>query len=152
MEFNELYQEIILDHYKQPRNFGEGEPSCTAVELDNPTCGDHIKLMIYVDEGGIVKDLKFTGSGCAISVASSSMMTEELIGKTVDEAKEIIKNIIKIMRGEKGSDFLEEYGDISALKGVIKFPVRVKCATLSWHAAEKALEVWKEKTSNLSKT
>jgi nitrogen fixation NifU-like protein len=139
MDFDELYQEIILDHYKHPRNFGEGVPDCTSVELDNPTCGDHIKLMVWIDEEGKIKDLKFTGSGCAISVASASMMTEELIGKTVPEAEEIISEVIEIMRGEKNPEALEKHGDITALKGVIKFPVRVKCATLSWHAVKQAL-------------
>ncbi|MBN2366402.1 MAG: SUF system NifU family Fe-S cluster assembly protein, partial [Calditrichaeota bacterium] len=75
MELDELYQDIILDHYKNPHNFGEGSPSCTDVELENPVCGDHIKLMLYVDENNIVKDVKFTGSGCAISIASASIMT-----------------------------------------------------------------------------
>ncbi|HFE65560.1 MAG TPA: SUF system NifU family Fe-S cluster assembly protein [Caldithrix sp.] len=139
MEFENLYQDIILDHYKHPRNFGEGQPQCTAVELDNPTCGDHIKLMLEVNENGVVKDVKFSGSGCAISVASASMMTEEIIGKSVSEAKAIVKDVLETMRGEKEPNELNEHGDISALKGVIKYPARVKCATLSWHAVQKAL-------------
>ncbi|GAB4335248.1 MAG: SUF system NifU family Fe-S cluster assembly protein [Calditrichia bacterium] len=140
MEFDDLYQEIILDHYKNPRNFGEGSPQCQAVEMDNPTCGDHIKLALQVDENGKIVDVKFTGSGCAISVASASMMTEEIMGKTIPEARQIVSEILETMRGEKDADVLDEHGDVSALKGVIKFPVRVKCATLSWHAVEKALK------------
>jgi nitrogen fixation NifU-like protein len=145
MEFNDLYQEIILDHYKNPRNFGEGKPYCTAVELDNPVCGDHIKLTLEVDDENVVRDVKFSGSGCAISVASASMMTQELKGKTLDEANRIIADILLIMRGEKDADALEAHGDVSALKGVLKFPVRVKCATLSWHAAQDAIKKYEDK-------
>ncbi len=140
MELNELYQDIILDHYKHPHNFGEGNPLCTDVELENPVCGDHIKLMLYVDEKDIVQEVKFTGSGCAISVASASMMTEEIKGKHVAEAGKIIEEVLETMRGEKEPGILEDYGDLVALKGVIKFPVRVKCATLAWHAVKDALE------------
>ena len=140
MEFEDLYQDIILDHYKNPRNFGEGNPSCTTVEHDNPVCGDHIKLMLYLNEQGKIEEVKFSGSGCAISVASASMMTEAIKGKTVQEARKMIQDVLSVMRGEKDPDVLDEYGDISALKGVIKFPVRIKCASLSWHAAEDVLE------------
>ncbi len=139
MEFEDLYQDIILDHYKNPRNFGEGSPTCTTVEHDNPVCGDHIKLMLYLNEQGKIEEVKFSGSGCAISVASASMMTEAIKGKTVEQARKIIGDVLAVMRGEKAPDVLDEYGDISALKGVIKFPVRIKCASLSWHAAEDAL-------------
>jgi nitrogen fixation NifU-like protein len=140
MELDELYQDIILDHYKHPHNFGEGSPLCTDVELENPVCGDHIKLMLYVDKHDIVRDVKFTGSGCAISVASASMMTEEIKGKPVSEARKIIEEVLETMRGEKAPDLLKEHGDLAALQGVIKYPVRVKCATLAWHAVKDALE------------
>ncbi len=139
MEFDDLYQEIILDHYKQPRNFGEGSPYYTSVELDNPTCGDHIRLMVHIDDEKIIRDIKFTGSGCAISVASASIMTEELIGKKLDEAENIIKDVLEVLRGEKDPNILKEHGDLAVLKGVIRFPVRVKCATLSWHAIQDAI-------------
>lgn len=140
MAFDELYQEIILDHYKNPRNFGDGSPSCTAIELDNPVCGDHIRLMLHINGQGLVDDIKFNGSGCAISVASASMMTEEVLGKSVAEAKKILADVLGVARGEKEPDVLDDYGDISALKGVAKFPMRVKCATLSWHALDDALK------------
>ncbi|MFZ0389366.1 MAG: SUF system NifU family Fe-S cluster assembly protein [Calditrichia bacterium] len=145
MDFNDLYQEIILDHYKSPRNFGEGKPYCTSVELDNPVCGDHIKLTIEVNDEGIIEDAKFSGSGCAISVASASMMTEAIKGKSLEKVKQIIAEVLGVMRGEQDSEILEEYGDIFALKGVKKYPVRVKCATLSWHAAQQVIEKLNEK-------
>ncbi|MEJ2636313.1 MAG: SUF system NifU family Fe-S cluster assembly protein [Calditrichia bacterium] len=140
MEFEELYQEIILDHYKHPHNFGEGQPTCTAVELDNPVCGDHIKLMLEIDEKGIVKDVKFSGGGCAISVASASIMTDEIKGKSVAEVEKIVGDVLKTLRGEQDPDSLDEYGDLVALKGVTRYPVRVKCATLSWHAVQDAIK------------
>jgi len=136
MELDELYQDIILDHYKNPHNFGEGEASCTNVELDNPVCGDHIKLMLLIDENDIIQDVKFTGSGCAISMASASIMTDEIKGKKVQEVRAIIEDVLGAMRGEKKADSLDEHGDLIALKGVMKFPVRVKCATLAWHAVK----------------
>jgi nitrogen fixation NifU-like protein len=144
MDIDELYQDIILDHYRNPRNFGEVNPVCTQVELDNPVCGDHIKLMLDIDEDGIIKNTKFTGSGCAISIASASIMTDEIKGKKLSEVSEIISDVLKTMRGEQDAETLERHGDLVALKGVIKFPVRVKCATLAWHAIKDALEKYRK--------
>lgn len=140
MAFEDLYQEIILDHYRHPRNYGEVESHCIAVEHDNPVCGDHIKLMVFVNDDKKIEEIKFSGSGCAISLASASMMTEEIKGKSISKVKTIINDVVEVMRGEKNPAILDEYGDITALKGVIKFPVRVKCATLSWHALDEALK------------
>ena len=140
MAFDDLYQEIILDHYRNPHNFGEIQRSCTIVEEDNPTCGDQIKLSLWVDENKTIQDIKFSGQGCAISIASASIMTETVKGKTTNEAKEIADTIITTMRGEGDPYVLDEYGDLIALKGVIQFPARVKCATLAWHALEEALQ------------
>ncbi len=140
MAFDDLYQEIILDHYRNPHNFGEIQRSCTIVEEDNPTCGDQIKLSLWVDENKTIQDIKFSGQGCAISIASASIMTETVKGKTTNEAREIADTIITTMRGEGEPDVLDEYGDLIALKGVIQFPARVKCATLAWHALEEALQ------------
>ena len=145
MDIDELYQDIILDHYRNPHNFGEGNPVCTQVELDNPVCGDHIKLMLDIDEDGIVKNTKFTGSGCAISIASASIMTDEIKGKKLSEVSEIILDVLQTMRGEQDADTLEKHGDLVALKGVIKFPIRVKCATLAWHAVKDAIEKYQKK-------
>jgi nitrogen fixation NifU-like protein len=140
MELDDLYQDILLDHYKSPHNFGEGSPSCTDVKMENPVCGDHIKLMIRVDDQDRVQEVKFTGSGCAISVASASIMTDEIKGKPVEEVKKIIEEVLGTMRGEKDPEILETHGDLAVLKGVIKYPVRVKCATLAWHAVRDALK------------
>ena len=140
MELDELYQDILLDHYKNPHNFGKGCPACTNVEKENPVCGDHIKLMLLVDDDNRVKEIKFTGSGCAISMASASIMTDEIKGKPVQEVKAIIKEVLSTMRGEKDPETLESHGDMAALKGVTKFPVRIKCATLAWHAVSDALQ------------
>ena len=140
MELDDLYQDILLDHYKNPHNFGEGSPTCTDIELENPVCGDHIKLMILIDDKGLVNEVKFTGSGCAISVASASIMTDEIKGKPVEEVKTIIEEVLGAMRGEKEPETLNTHGDLAALKGVIKFPIRVKCATLAWHAVKDALK------------
>ena len=139
MEFDELYQEIILDHYRNPRNAGEIKENCVQVEHENPLCGDHIKLMLIVEDD-IVKNIKFEGNGCAISVASTSMMTEEIIGKSVADAQKAIKLFIQIMQGKESADKLDEFGDLTALHGIVKFPVRIKCATLAWHALDDALK------------
>ena len=140
MAFDDLYQEIILDHYRNPQNFGEVSHSCTVVEEDNPVCGDQIKLMIVLNDQGVLQEIKFKGSGCAISMASASMMTEEVKGKSIKEIQTICQDIIGAMRGEKDPNVLENYGDLVALKGVIQFPARVKCATLAWHALEDAIK------------
>ncbi len=140
MAFDDLYQEIILDHYRNPHNFGEIQRSCTVVEEDNPTCGDQIKLTVWVDEQHTIQDIKFSGQGCAISIASASMMTDMVKGKTVQEASDLANTIIQTMRGEGDPDVLDEFGDLIALKGVIQFPARVKCATLAWHALQHALD------------
>ena len=140
MAFDDLYQEIILDHYRNPRNFGEIHYTCTIVEEDNPVCGDQIKLMIALDGEGKLKDIRFSGNGCAISMASASMMTEEVKGKDADQILQMCEDVIQTMRGEKDPDTLDQYGDLVALKGVIQFPARVKCATLAWHALQDAIQ------------
>ena len=140
MEFDDLYQEIILDHYRNPRN-AECLDHISAEQVhENPTCGDSLKLEAIVDSEGVVERVRFDGSGCAISVASASMMTELLVGKSKTEAQELIELFTKAMRGESEPDALDELGEIAALQGVIKFPLRVKCATLAWRAAQVALE------------
>jgi nitrogen fixation NifU-like protein len=137
MAFEDLYQEIILDHYRAPRNFGKIAHSSVSVEHENPVCGDHLVLMVQTN--GRIKDIRFDGSGCAISMASASIMTELVKHKSIQEAKQLVQNVLETMRGNKDPDTLDEYDDLAALKGVIKFPVRVKCATLSWHALQEAL-------------
>jgi len=137
MELDDLYQDLILDHFKHPRNYRPLTKEEVLVDEDNPTCGDHIKLMARI-EGGRVADVKFEGKGCAISMASASMMTEKLIGMPVADARRLIADFVGLIRGEKEVD-ADELGDLAALEGVKQYPMRVKCATMCWHAVEKAL-------------
>ena len=138
MEFDELYQEIILDHYRHPRNSGRVDDEELLVEEENPTCGDQIRLTAVVEDG-IVTDIRYEARGCAISTASSSLMTEDLIGKPIRDVRERIQNFVKLMRGDQEVRF-DELGDLAALEGVKNFPMRIKCATMCWHAAELALD------------
>jgi nitrogen fixation protein NifU and related proteins len=138
MELDELYQDLILDHFKHPRNFRPLTDVEVLVDEENPTCGDHIRLTAKVEQGKIV-DIKFDGKGCAISTASASMMSEKLIGMPVAEARKLIADFVGVIRGEKEMD-ADTLGDLVALEGVKQYPMRVKCATMSWHAAEKALD------------
>ena len=139
MDFDDLYKEIILDHYKHPRNFAGLDHISAENVHENPSCGDSVKLEVVV-ENGVIERVRCDGKGCAISVASASMMSELLTGLSVEDAREKIRLFERIMRGEEDSAILEEWGELASLGGVIKFPLRVKCATLSWHAAEHALE------------
>jgi nitrogen fixation protein NifU and related proteins len=139
-DFDELYQEIIRDHYKHPRNRVPLGQDCPA--FDNPSCGDRVKFMIEWEgegDGAVIKAVNFDGSGCSISMSSTSMMTELLAGKTRAEALEIVDHFLGIVHGERDSGDLEAMGDVIALGGVIKLPVRVKCATLSWNGMKRLL-------------
>ena len=138
MAFDDLYQEIILDHYRNPRNTADLSYISEENVHENPSCGDSVKLHAVV-KNGLVEKVEFEGRGCAISVASASMMTELLAGSTVEEALSRIKRFQDIMRGEHAAEELEEWGEIAALEGVVSFPLRIKCATLSWHALEVTL-------------
>ena len=135
----DLYREIILDHYRNPRNRGElPSPPAHRVEGFNPLCGDEI--VVYLDlDGRTLADVKVTGQGCSISQSSASMMTEAINGKPLDEVKRLSEAFTAMMRGEESID-PESLGDLEALSGVRKFPVRVKCATLAWHTLDEALE------------
>jgi nitrogen fixation protein NifU and related proteins len=133
----ELYQEIILDHYRRPRNKGKTVPADIAVKEFNPLCGDEIEVTARLVDGKIA-EIKFDGHGCSISQASASIMTQKLTGKTVAEARALIESFQNMMRGEIPFGG-RELGDLKALEGVLKFPVRVKCATLAWHTAQQGL-------------
>lgn len=138
MELDDLYQEIILDHYKNPRHattLSEGE---ALVDEENPTCGDQIRLTATVDKDGKIVDIRYDAKGCAISVASSSMMAETLIGMTVEEAKAQIAGFVDLICGKREIP-ADELGDLAALEGVKRYPMRVKCATMCWHAINSAL-------------
>lgn len=133
----ELYQEIILDHYRRPRNRGKTAPADITYHDSNPLCGDEIEVTARIADGKVV-EVKFDGHGCSICLASASIMTQKLGGKTTAEALQFIENFQQMMRGDIPYGG-RELGDLKALEGVLKFPVRVKCATLPWHAAHRGL-------------
>ena len=136
MSLDDLYRDVILDHYSHPRNKGTVEGATVTREGANPLCGDEIRLSLVVRDG-VVQDVRFDGKGCSISQASASMMTERIKGRGVQEAGRLIAAFKAMMRGETAG---EEMGDLEALQGVRKFPVRVKCAILGWLTLEGALE------------
>ncbi|HET7614237.1 MAG TPA: SUF system NifU family Fe-S cluster assembly protein [Gemmatimonadaceae bacterium] len=137
-ELGALYQEMILDHYRRPRNKGTLENPDASVEMKNPLCGDEIGLQVEFD-GDSVRDLKFSGRGCSISQASASMMTQLLKGKTRAEIESIRKQFRGLMLGEASAADDPQLGSLRALSGVARFPARVKCALLAWNALETAL-------------
>lgn len=138
MELDELYQDLILDHFKNPRHKRALRDDEVLVDEENPTCGDHIRLTARVQDGRIA-DVAFDGRGCAISMASASMMADRMVGMNVSKACRLIADFISLVRGEKTVP-AEQLGELVALEGVREFPLRVKCATLAWHALEKALQ------------
>lgn len=134
----QLYQQVILDHYRQPRGRGHLPDPKFMHDGANPLCGDEVVIEFQVD-GEIITNIRFSGQGCSISQASASMMAEALTGKTMEEAREFIRQVYALLKGDIEPD-LETMGDISALAGVRKFPVRIKCASLAWHVLEDALK------------
>ena len=138
MSLEELYKEVILDHYRAPRNKGRLDPHDVALERNNPLCGDEIELFVNFD-GENVSDVKFDGKGCSISQASASMMTEKVKGLSVKEATALSESIKRLMAGEEDPD-PNVLGDLVSLKGVVKYPVRIKCALLGWNTLLEALE------------
>lgn len=138
-ELNDLYQEVILDHNKNPRNFREIESATRTADGKNPLCGD--ALRVYVEmENDLVKDVAFKGSGCAISKASASMMTQTVKGKTREEAEVLFDEFHKMVTGELDTETDENsLGKLKIFAGVLEFPARVKCASLSWHTLHAAL-------------
>ena len=141
---DDLYQEVILDHNRRPRNFRRIERPTNRAEGYNPLCGDRISVFVQVD-GGQIADLAFEGAGCAISKASASLMTDRLKGCTVGEARELFERFHRMVTTPP-DQAVEDLGKLSALAGVREFPVRVKCATLAWHTLKAALDN-EEKTS-----
>jgi len=136
----ELYQEIILDHNKNPRNFHKMENATREVEGRNPLCGDHYTIYLLLQDG-VVKDISFEGSGCAISKSSASMMSSIVKGKKKDEIEKLFHLFHKVITGEiNAAEHLEELGKLAAFSGVAEYPVRVKCAILPWHAMYSALK------------
>jgi len=138
-EIEELYQEVILDHSRRPRNFGELPDAAVLVHGDNPACGDEIHLAVKFNGGGGLEDIKFTGHGCAISQASASLMTMKLKGKSRPEAMEMLRAFHDLVTNDAG-ETSKNLGDLRVMKGVRNFPQRVKCAMLPWRAVEQAFE------------
>ena len=137
-ELNELYQQVILDHNKSPKNFRVIEHPTREIEGYNPLCGDHIMLYLLMD-GNVIKDISFQGSGCAISKASTSMMTAAVKGKTREEAEKLFENFHAMVSGD-GKANKSALGSLKVFEGVKEFPARVKCAILAWHSLHAALE------------
>lgn len=133
-----LYRQVIMDHYKNPRNKGVIEDGNLTINMNNPTCGDRIQLSMNVEDG-IVTNAKFEGEGCSISMSSASMMTQAIKGKNIDDAIKLSNIFSNMMQGKEYEEDLD-LGDIEALQGVSKFPARIKCATLAWKAMEKGLK------------
>jgi len=138
MSLDDLYREVILDHYRSPRNKRHIDAAPIDVHRNNPLCGDDITVHVTVDQDGVATDAAFEGQGCSISQASASMLTEQIRGKKVDEIEGIVINFRKMMAGEEGPSE-EELGDLVALKGVVKYPVRIKCAVLAWDALQEGI-------------
>ncbi|MEW6367138.1 MAG: Fe-S cluster assembly sulfur transfer protein SufU [Acidobacteriota bacterium] len=146
-DLTDLYQEIILDHNKRPRNYGKPEGANRLAEGHNPLCGDHFTVYLNVEDG-LIRDVGFQGSGCAISKASSSLMSSILKGKTVAEAEALFERFLEMVKGRLHSpDQIEKLGKLAALSGVCDYPARVKCATLAWHAMQAALKGEGEKVT-----
>jgi nitrogen fixation NifU-like protein len=138
LSLEELYKEVILDHYRAPRNKGRLDPHDIAIERNNPLCGDEIELFLKFD-GDTLEGIAFDGKGCSISQASASMMTEKVKGLETKEAAAMAESIKKMMAGEEEGD-ASALGDLVSLKGVVKYPVRIKCALLGWNTLLEALE------------
>lgn len=136
-ELDDLYRDIILDHYRSPRHKGHLPAPTASYEGLNPLCGDEVTIEVQLEDGRLA-DVSYTGSGCSISQSSASMMTEAIAGKSVDDVRHLIGEFTAMMRGSDEGD-PEEMGDLEALSGVRKFPVRIKCATLAWHTLDEAL-------------
>ncbi len=137
-DLNDLYQEVILDHYRRPRNHGPLPDADRRAEGHNPLCGDHVTVFVKL-AGDRVQEARFEGGGCAISTASASLMTEALRGKTLEEAKALFRKFHGLITGhaEAGGPAL---GKLEVFSGVCQYPARVKCATLAWHTLDAALE------------
>ena len=137
MALDDIYKEVILDHYKNPRNkreMPEAELSCSR---NNPLCGDEITVFVHAD-GDAVREVSFLGQGCSISQSSASMMTEAVTGRSVEDAQDLIRQFRAMMSGDLDPSE-DEFGDLVALKGVVKYPIRIKCAVLAWDVLQEAL-------------
>ncbi len=140
-ELRDLYRELILDHARKPRHFGKLDSATHCAEGINPLCGDKLKLYLLLDDAGRIRDAKFEGSGCAISVASASLLTDSVIGLHENDALEKFEHVTNRLTGSAGDSSAKiDLGKLRALEGVREFPMRVKCATLAWHALHTAIK------------
>jgi nitrogen fixation protein NifU and related proteins len=137
---DDLYQDLILDHYRRKRGEGSLEDPSVAVDQNNPLCGDEIHLELNIVDG-VVTEIAHTGEGCSISQASMSMMSEALVGKSLEDALEVVEHFRMVMHGSEQGDE-DRLGDAIALEGVARYPVRVKCALLGWMAAKDAIQTY----------
>ena len=137
---SDLYQQVILDHNRKPRNFHAMDGATHTCEGFNPLCGDRLTVYLRLDPAGVIDEVSFTGSGCAISKSSASMMTSNLKGKTQAQAREMFASFRKMVTGEAESADEERLGKLSIFSGVKEYPSRVKCATLAWHTMASALD------------
>jgi len=151
MDLKQLYQDIILEHGKSPRNFGKCQKFTHEAKGHNPLCGDQVQVYLKLNKEKKVEDLTFKGSGCAISIASTSIMTELVKGKSQVSAKKIIKDFLNMIKNEQDIDSNELNEDqkikIMSLSGVKQYPMRVKCATLAWHTLTSAMDNKKEEVN-----
>lgn len=138
-DLRELYQQVILDHNRNPRNFKELADATRRVEGFNPLCGDHYTVFLNLD-GDVIKEVTFTGSGCAISKASASVMSSTVKGKSTEEANRLFETFHNLVTGDASGVDAANLGRLAAFSGVSEFPARVKCATLAWHTLRSALE------------
>jgi nitrogen fixation NifU-like protein len=138
LSLDDLYKEVILDHYKNPRNKRDMPSAPLSCSRNNPLCGDEITVYAEVSDGKVL-EVAFQGQGCSISQASASMMTEALAGRSVEDAEGLVTDFRKMMAGELEPDE-ETFGELIAMKGVVKYPIRVKCAVLAWDVFQEALE------------
>ena len=140
-DLQDLYQEVIIDHNRSPRNFGKLDDATQVAEGYNPLCGDKLNLYLKTEDD-VITDVSFDGSGCAISVASASLMTDSLKGKTIEQAEQLFQDFHNLIMEEEnpGEDQMQSLGKLAALAGVKQYPARVKCATLCWHTLRSAMQ------------
>ncbi|MFC0233949.1 Fe-S cluster assembly sulfur transfer protein SufU [Vagococcus entomophilus] len=144
-KLDNLYRQVILDHSSHPHHHGVLDQATNQIEMNNPTCGDVIQLQFVLDAQQVIQDIRFSGSGCSISTASASMMSDAMIGKSEAEALHLIQEFSELVQGQE-IKHLDELGDAAMLSGVAKFPARIKCATLAWKALGRALAEQKTTT------
>lgn len=137
VNLNELYKQVLMDHFARPRNKGKLDGADFTVHLENPTCGDTLEMHLRVREGQ-VEDVRWEGHGCSISMASASMISQAVKGKSLDDVQQFLGRCRSMIKGEPGP--YKDLGELQVLSGVAKFPVRVKCATLAWNAIEEGLK------------